>query len=101
MTVHAARNYNLLGLAFDALGDHDRARRAFEASLRTTPRQAAVLMNLGNTELKAGRADVAEKRFSEALFLSPTLGPALDGLAEALDETGNTRRASAVRAIRR
>jgi spermidine synthase len=98
---HAARNYNLLGLAFDALGDHDRARRAFEASLRTTPRQAAVLMNLGNTELKAGRADVAEKRFSEALFLSPTLGPALDGLAEALDEMGNTRRASAVRAIRR
>jgi Flp pilus assembly protein TadD len=58
-------------------------------------------MNLGNTELKAGRADVAEKRFSEALFLSPTLGPALDGLAEALDEMGNTRRASAVRAIRR
>jgi len=98
---HAARNDNLLGLAFDALGDHDRARRAFEASLRITPRQAAVLMNLGNTELKAGRPDVAEKRFSEALFLSPTLAPALDGLGQALEQQGKTTRASAVRAIAR
>ena len=97
---HAARNDNLLGLAFDALGDHDRARRAFEASLRITPRQAAVLMNLGNTELKAGRPDLAEKRFSEALFLAPTLRPALDGLAEALDRQGNTARAAAVLRVR-
>jgi spermidine synthase len=97
---HAARNDNLLGLAFDALGDQDRARRAFEASLRITPRQPAVLLNLGNTELKAGRPDVAEKRFSEALFLSPTLAPALDGLAQALDKQGKTRRAAAVLRVR-
>jgi Tfp pilus assembly protein PilF len=57
-------------------------------------------MNLGFTELKAGRPDVAEKRFSEALFLSPTLAPALDGLAQALDAQGKTSRASAVRGIR-
>ena len=97
---NAARNSNLLGLAYDGLGDHDRARQAFQASLRTAPRAPAVLMNLGFTELKAGRPEVAEKRFSEVLFLSPTLAPALDGLAQALEAQGKTSRASAVRAIR-
>jgi len=96
---NAARNANLLGLAYDGLGDHDRARQMFQASLRSAPRAPAVLMNLGFTELKAGRPDVAEKRFSEALFLSPTLAPALDGLAQALDRQGKTSRASAVRGI--
>jgi Tfp pilus assembly protein PilF len=96
---NAARNSNLLGLAYDGLGDHDRARQAFQAALRTAPRAPAVLMNLGFTELKAGRPDVAEKRFSEALFLSPTLAPALDGLAQALEQQGKTSRASAVRRI--
>ena len=95
----AARNANLLGLAYDGLGDHDRAREAFQASLRIAPRAPAVLMNLGFTELKAGRPDVAEKRFSEALFLLPTLAPALDGLAQALEQQGKTSRASAVRGI--
>jgi tetratricopeptide (TPR) repeat protein len=96
---NVARNSNLLGLAYDGLGDHDRARQMFEASLRTAPRAPAVLMNLGFTELKAGRPDVAEKRFSEALFLSPALAPALDGLAQALERQGKTSRASAVRRI--
>jgi tetratricopeptide (TPR) repeat protein len=95
---HGARNFNLLGLAFDGVGDHARARQAFEASLRIAPRTPAVLMNLGTTELKAGRPDIAEKRFSEALFLSPTLAPARDGLARALEAQGKTARAAAVRA---
>jgi spermidine synthase len=96
----AARNSNLLGLAYDGLGDHDRARQAFQASLRTAPRAPAVLMNLGFTELKAGRPEAAQKRFSQALFLSPTLAPALDGLAQALEQQGKTSRASAVRGVR-
>jgi spermidine synthase len=95
----AARNSNLLGLAYDGLGDRDRARQAFQASLQRAPRAPAVLMNLGLTESKAGRPEVAEKRFSEALFLSPTLAPALDGLAQALEAQGKTSRASAVRGI--
>ena len=97
---NAARDFNLLGIAYDSLGDHDRARRAFEASLRIAPRAPAVLMNLGSTELRAGRPDAAGKRFSEALFLYPTLAPALDGLAQALDAQGNARRAAAIRALR-
>jgi Flp pilus assembly protein TadD len=97
---NAARDLNLLGIAFDSLGDHDRARRAFEGSLRVAPRAPAVLMNLGLTELRAGRPDAAEHRFSEALFLYPKLAPALDGLAQALDAQGDTRRAAAIRAVR-
>jgi spermidine synthase len=97
---NAARDFNLLGIAYDSLGDHDRARRAFDASLRIAPRAPAVLMNLGLTELRAGRPDAAEKRFSEALFLYPTLAPALDALAQALQAQGNTKRAAALRARR-
>lgn len=33
--------------------------------------------------LRGGRSGAAEERFSEALFVSPTLAPALNGLAEA------------------
>ena len=95
---NAARDFNLLGIAYDALGDHDRARRAFDASLRIAPRAPAVLMNLGSTELRAGRPDAAEKRFSEALFLYPKLSPALNGLAQALEAQGDTTRAAALRA---
>jgi len=80
---NAARNYNLLGIAYDSTGNHDRARRAFEQSLRLAPRAPAVLMNLGLTELRAGNPAAAEKRFSEALFLYPTLTPASDGLRQA------------------
>src|SRR6266850_2448970 len=97
---NAARDFNLLGIAYDSLGDHDRARRAFEASLSIAPRAPAVLMNLGLKELRAGRPDAAEKRFSEALFLYPTLAPALDALAQALQAQGNTKRAAALRARR-
>ena len=96
---NGARDFNLLGVAYDSLGDHDRARRAFEASLRIAPRAPAVLMNLGLTELRSGHPDVAEKRFSEALFLAPTLAPALDGLAQALEEQGKATRAADIRTI--
>jgi spermidine synthase len=98
---NAARNSNLLGLAYDGLGDHDRAREAFQASLRAAPRAPAVLMNLGFTELKAGRPAIAEKHFSEALFLSPRLAPALDGLAQALERQGKSASARRVRRVGR
>jgi spermidine synthase len=80
---NAARNYNLLGIAYDSMGNHDRARQAFEASLKIAPRAPAVLMNLGLSELRAGNPVAAQKRFSEALFLYPALTAARDGLAQA------------------
>jgi tetratricopeptide (TPR) repeat protein len=97
---NAARNLNLLGITYAALGDHDRARRAFEASLRIVPRAPAVLVNLGTTELRSSRPAEAAERFAEALFLYPTLAPALEGMAQALERQGNARRAAAIRAVR-
>ena len=76
-----------------------RARKAFEASLAIAPRDLAVLVNLGMTELRSGDAPAAAERFSQALFLYPTLAPALDGMAQALERQGQARRAAAVRAL--
>jgi spermidine synthase len=96
---NAARNFNLLGIAYANVGDHAAARSAFEASLRIAPRAPAVLMNLGSTELRSGHPSAAAERFSEALFLYPTLKPALDGLAQALDQQGDGKRAAQIRAV--
>ena len=95
-----ARTLNMLGSAYAAIGDRDRARKAFRASLEIAPRDPAVLVNLGMTELRSANAPAAAERFSEALFLYPTLGQALDGLSEALEQQGQTRRAAAIRAVR-
>jgi spermidine synthase len=95
-----ARTLNMLGSAYAALGDRERARKAFRASLEIAPRDPAVLVNLGMTELRSADAPAAAERFSEALFLYPTLGPALDGLAQALEQQGQTRRAATIRAVR-
>jgi Flp pilus assembly protein TadD len=94
-----ARTLNLLGSAYAALGDHERARRAFEASLAIAPRDPAVLVNLAMTELRSGNAPGAAERFSQALFLYPTLASALEGMAQALERQGQARRAAAVRAL--
>ena len=82
-TENAARYFNLLGIAYQSIGNYDGARRALEASLKIAPRAAATMLNLAYTELRSGRPGVAEKRFSDALFVYPTLAPALNGLAEA------------------
>jgi tetratricopeptide (TPR) repeat protein len=95
----AGRVLNLQGSSYAALGEHDRARTAFEASLAIAPRDPAVLVNLGMTELRSGNAPAAEERFAEALFLYPTLSPALEGMAQALEQQGKVRRAAAVRRV--
>ncbi|MGH9254281.1 MAG: tetratricopeptide repeat protein [Vicinamibacterales bacterium] len=47
--------------------------------------------------LRSGDAAAAPDRFSEALFLSPTLPAALNGLADALDRQGDRARAGEIR----
>jgi len=91
--------FELLGGAAAGAGEIDRARQAFEAALRLSPRDATALINLGTIELKSGHAQAAADRFSEALFLYPRLAPALDGLAQALDQLGKKDRAVDVRAL--
>src|SRR5262249_25017216 len=54
--VDRARTLNLVGSAYEATGDYDRARKAFQESLAIAARDSAVLVNLGMTELRSSNA---------------------------------------------
>ena len=88
---------SLVGSSRAALGDHERARRALESARRLKPQDPIVLTNLGTIELRTANPAAAAERFSDALFVSPTLPAALDGLATALEQQGDTARAAAIR----
>lgn len=88
---------NLLGGVYQLLGDGGRARRALEAAARTNPRDPATLLNLARFELKSGNAAAAADRFAEALILYPKLTSAAMGLADALEQQGETVRAAKLR----
>ena len=93
----SADAYNLLGAARAELGQYDRARQAFEASLGIVRHDSAVLANLGKMELRSSNPSAAVERFSEALLLHPTLADAREGLAQAFEQLGDTERAAAIR----
>jgi len=92
-----ARVRSLLGAAFVNLGLRDRARAAFQASLAADPRDPSALVTFGMFELEAADANAAATRFAEALLLDPRNGPALAGLAQALNRQGESARAARVR----
>lgn len=94
-----ARALNLLGGVYAMLGQNDRARRAFETSVRANPRDPAALINLGTLELRLANPAAAAERFAEALVISPTLAPALRGLADALERQGHAARAARTRKL--
>lgn len=79
-----ARARNLLGAASASLGQRDRARQAFQASLRANPRDPATYANLGVFELQAANPQEALDYFAEALSLDPESPTALAGLNDAL-----------------
>ena len=67
---HAAA-HNLIGAASATLGQRDRARQAFRASLEADPRDAATYTNLGLLEMESGNLDAAVAYFTESLSLDP------------------------------
>jgi len=79
-----ARAQNLLGAALASIGERDRAREAFLASLRADPRDPATYTNLATLEREAGNRTAAAQRFAEALTLDPASEAARAGLAETL-----------------
>jgi tetratricopeptide (TPR) repeat protein len=95
----SANALNLLGSIRAAREEYDLARRALEGSLAIVPADVLVRSNLGVIELRSGNPSAAADRFAEALFLQPTLAPALDGLAQALEQLGDTGRASSIRRL--
>jgi Flp pilus assembly protein TadD len=79
-----ARAQNLLGAALASLGERDRARDAFLASLGADPRDPSTYTNLATLEMQGGNRRAAAQRFAEALTLDPSADDARRGLAEAL-----------------
>jgi Flp pilus assembly protein TadD len=78
-----APTYDLLGAAYTRLGQGERARQAFESSLRFDAHDSTAYTNLGLLELAAGNRTVAANYFAEALSLTPGSTVARDGLAHA------------------
>jgi spermidine synthase len=74
---------NLMGAALASLGDRERARQAFNASLRADPLGAGTYTNLATLELESGNFDAAAQRFAEALTLDPSSETARQGLERA------------------
>ena len=72
---------NVLGAALAGLGQRDRARAAFEASLKSAPRDPATHSNLAMLELESGNVGAARRHFAEALMLDPGNAVARDGLS--------------------
>ena len=92
-----ARTHNLLGAAYGSLGQMERARRSFRASVRANPRDAVTYVNLGFLELQAANWNAAVGYFAEALTLDASSMAALTGLADALERQGETERAASLR----
>ena len=76
-----ARAQNLVGASLASLGQPDRARTAFRASIDADPRDPATYTNLATLELQAGNQELARRYFAEALTLDPANPAARDGLA--------------------
>jgi len=74
---------NLLGAALASIGERDRARQAFEASLKNNPLSPDTYINLATLEMQAGNRSDAAQRYAEALTLNQASETARQGLAEA------------------
>ena len=62
---------NLIGSASASLGQHDRAREAFRASLEASPQEPSTYANLGRLEMESGNRDAAVTYLLESLTLDP------------------------------
>jgi tetratricopeptide (TPR) repeat protein len=62
---------NLLGLAYDRIGWHVEAAKAYERALTVAPKDPVVLANLGNSLYLADDYRAALKRLKQSIKLSP------------------------------
>ena len=92
-----------LGLCHRNLGDHPRAKAAYETALAIDPTYPVVHNNLGTLELAADRArpdaaalERAEARFAKAVELDPGYAAAHYGLGQARYRLGRLEEAVAV-----
>jgi tetratricopeptide (TPR) repeat protein len=77
----SARSYAFMGLCYRHLGRFEEAKKYFGLGLRSDPRNAACLFNLGYIENKQGNYAAAEKYLAQAIEVDPDYGDALYELA--------------------
>ncbi|HEY2461517.1 MAG TPA: tetratricopeptide repeat protein [Candidatus Acidoferrum sp.] len=75
----------LLGIAYERSGKLSDARESFEAASRLDPHDAEILAHLADMNSQTNQPQKAEEQFRAMLVVGPTSGPALLGLARALD----------------
>ncbi len=79
-----AAEHNDLGVAYEAGGKPDLARREYREALRLDPHLTRARVNLGNLEAATARWGPAEDCYRRALRDSPADADALNNLAVAL-----------------
>jgi Flp pilus assembly protein TadD len=72
---------NLLGLAYDRKGMHDRARESYERAIKAEPDDAQTLNNLGFSLYQNGNYRAAVDKLKRAARLAPTDQRILNNLA--------------------
>lgn len=85
-----AAEHNDLGVAYEAAGSPDLARREYRAALKLDSRLVRARVNLGNLEAAAGRWQPAEDCYRRALREAPADTDALNNLAVALMRQGRS-----------
>lgn len=80
---------NLAGLAYQAAGDHGRARWAFENALNLDPTYMPAEYNLAALDVKLGNIAKARKRLLQILEQDPLATRALIDLADIADKQGD------------
>jgi len=76
---------NLLGIAYDRVGESDKSLEMFEEFARLAPNRPEAFNNLGAAYLRAGNPDQAEMAFRRSLALRPGAVDALYNLGALLN----------------
>jgi Flp pilus assembly protein TadD len=80
--------YNLMGVAFDRKGMHERAKDAYEKALRSQPKDAQTMNNIGYSLYLNGNYRAAVDRLKRAAKLAPNDERIHNNLALALCRLG-------------
>lgn len=83
----------VLGQAFFAAGEEDKAESEFKGALALDPSSAGARLGLGQLRLRQRRLAEAEEEFRQAVDLAPESAPAYTALAQALIAAGHTEQA--------
>ena len=83
-----AEAHNLLAVAYDQKGLHDRAKESFEKAIHAEPEDAQILNNLGFSLYQNGNYRAAVDRLKRAVKLAPGDDRILNNLALALCRLG-------------